>query len=125
MRVIAPRRGRLRKLASGHMLFELAETSKQWDRFHVRNIGLAVQRRMARDFDGDSNKMRNYSAHFLNRTLELNAESWTGDQKSALENLSLVLGMIPGIAKWNPSEKPWRHGSSVRKPARTKRFISG
>ena len=96
----------LRKLASGHMLFELpGETSKHWDRFQVRNIGLAVQRRMARDFDGDSKKMRNYSAQFLNRTLKVNAESWTGDQKSALENLSLVLGMIPGIAKWNPSEK--------------------
>jgi len=96
----------LRKLASGHMLFELpGETSKQWDRFHVRRIGLAVQRRMARDFDGDSKKMRNYSAQFLNRTLKVNAESWTGDQKSALENLSLVLGMIPGIAKWNPAEK--------------------
>src|SRR6185369_12579146 len=76
---------RLRKLAGGHMLFELAETSKDWDRFQVRNIGLAVQRRMARDFDGDSNKVRNYSVHFLNRTL--------------------VLGMIPGIAKWDPSEK--------------------
>ena len=73
----------LRKLASGHMLFELpGETSKHWDRFHVRNIGLAVQRRMARDFDGDSKKMRNYSAQFLNRTLKVNAQSWTDDQKS-------------------------------------------
>jgi hypothetical protein len=96
----------LRKLASGHMLFELpGETSKHWDRFHVRNIGLAVQRRMARDFDGDSQKMRDYSAQFLIRTLKVDAESWTDDQKKALENLSLVLGMIPGIAKWNPAEK--------------------
>jgi hypothetical protein len=88
------------------MLFELpGETSKHWDRFHVRKIGLAVQCRMARDFDGDSKKMRNYSAQFLNRTLKINADSWTGDQKTALENLSLVLGMIPGIAKWNPAEK--------------------
>lgn len=96
----------LRKLASGHMLFELpGERSKHWDRFHVRNIGLAVQRRMARDFDGDSQKMRNYSAQFLIRTLKVNTESWTDDQKRALENLSLVLGMIPGIAKWNSAEK--------------------
>jgi hypothetical protein len=96
----------LRKLASGHMLFGLpGETSTHWDRFHVRNIGLVVQRRMARDFDGNSKKMRNYSAQFLNRTLDLNAESWTGAQKSALENLALVLGMIPGLAKWNPAEK--------------------
>ena len=96
----------LRKLASGHMLFELpGETSKHWDRFQVRNIGLAVQRRMARDFDGDSKKMRIYSAQFLQRTLKVNAESWTGNQKSALKNLSIVLGMIPNIAEWNPAEK--------------------
>jgi hypothetical protein len=96
----------LRKLASGHMLFELpAESSMPWDRFLVRHIGLAVQRRMASDFDGDANKMKNYSIQFLKRTLKTNAESWTDDQKRALENLSLVLGMIPGIAKWNPSEK--------------------
>jgi hypothetical protein len=88
------------------MLFELpGETSKHWDRFHVRNIGLAVQRRMARDFAGDSKRMRNYSAQFLNRTLKVNAQSWTDDQKSVLENLSLVLGVIPGIVRWNPLEK--------------------
>ena len=64
----------LRKLASGHMLFEMpGETSTHWDRFHVRNIGLAVQRRMARDFDGDSKKIRNYSAQFVNRALKVNA----------------------------------------------------
>jgi hypothetical protein len=99
---------RLRKLASGHMLFELpGETSKHWDRFHVSNIGLAVQRQMAQDFDGNSKKMRNYSVQFLNRTLKVNAESWTDKEKRALDNLSLVLAMIPVIAKWNPSEKAW------------------
>lgn len=96
----------LRKLASGHMLFELpGETSKQWDGFHVRNIGLAVQRRMARDFAGNSKKMRDYSSQFISRALNLNAESWSDDQKLALENLSLVLGMIPGIVKWSSAEK--------------------
>jgi hypothetical protein len=60
---------------------------------------------MARDFDRDSKKMRDYSAQFVNRALEVNAESWTDAQKSALENLSLVLGMIPSVARWSPSEK--------------------
>ena len=49
--------------------------------------------------------MRNHSAQFLNRTLKVNAQSWTDDQKSVLENLSLVLGVIPGIVRWNPLEK--------------------
>jgi hypothetical protein len=97
----------LKKLASGHMLFELpgSKTSKQWDRFHVRNIGLAVQRRMARDFSGSSKKIRDYSTEFVTRTLNLNADSWTDGQRCALENLSLVFALIPNIAKWNSSEK--------------------
>jgi hypothetical protein len=60
---------------------------------------------MAQDFDGNSKKMRNYSGQFLNRTLKVDAESWADAEKRTLENLSLVLAMIPGIAKWNPSEK--------------------
>jgi hypothetical protein len=97
----------LRKLASGHMLFELegSKTSKQWDRFQVRNIGLAVQRRMAQDFGGKSKKIRAYSSEFVARTLNLKAESWNNEQRLALENLSLVLAMIPNIAKWDSSEK--------------------
>ena len=42
----------LRKLAQGSMIFELESNARSrsgdWDRFQVRNIGLAVQRRMAR-----------------------------------------------------------------------------
>src|SRR3989442_302851 len=40
----------LHQLAEGHMIFELAETQAgDWDRFQVRNLGLAVQRRMAKE----------------------------------------------------------------------------
>lgn len=97
----------LRKLASGHMLFELPgiEASKQWDRFHVRNIGLAVQRRMARDFAGSPKKIRHYSAQFVSGTLHLNTKSWSEDQRRALENLSLVFAMIPNISRWNSEER--------------------
>jgi len=97
----------LRKLASGHMLFELPgrEKSKSWDSFQVRNIGLQVQRRMARDFAGSSPKIRDYSSQFVTRTLDLNVESWNEDERSALENLSLVFAMIPNISKWSSSDK--------------------
>lgn len=96
----------LRKLASGHMLLELpGETSRQWDGFQVRNIGLAVQRRMAREFAGNSKEIRSYSSRGVTRALDLNTESWNEDQKLTLENLSLVLAMIPNIAKWSSAEK--------------------
>lgn len=97
----------LRKLASGHMLFEMrrGKKARQWDRFQVRNIGLAVQRRMARDFDGNAKRVRDHSSQFVTRTLDLNAKAWNEDQRIALENLSLVFAMIPNISEWNSSEK--------------------
>src|SRR6185436_16342238 len=53
----------LRKLAAGHMLFELspAQAAGCWDQFEVRNIGLAVQRRMAREYEGKAEAIRNHS----------------------------------------------------------------
>lgn len=97
----------LRKLARGHLLFEVpgSQRSKQWDRFQVRNIGLAVQQRMARDFAGSAKKIRDYSLQVVTRTLNLKPKSWHEDQKPALENLSIVFAMIPNIAKWNSSER--------------------
>jgi hypothetical protein len=97
----------LKKLASGHMLFELPgiKTSKQWDRFQVRNIGLAVQRRMAGGFAGNAKKSRDYSLRFITRLLSLNPQSWNEHQITALENLSLVLAMIPSISKWDSLDK--------------------
>jgi hypothetical protein len=97
----------LRKLAAGHMLFDLpgSHSLKQWDRFEARNIGLALQRRMAREFGGDPGKIRDYSLEFVTRALDLDTGLGNEPQKCAFQNLSLVFAMIPKIAKWGPSEK--------------------
>lgn len=97
----------LRKLASGHMLFELPGSSKlgQWDKFEVRNIGLAVQRQMAREFDGNPKKIRDHSLEFVARTLQLKTTSWNENQKSALQNLALVFAIIPNLTEWSSSER--------------------
>ncbi|HYT50031.1 MAG TPA: hypothetical protein VEL78_06545, partial [Pyrinomonadaceae bacterium] len=97
----------LRKLAAGHMLFELpgARSNGKWDDFQVRNIGIAVQRRMAREFHGNSEEIRAHSLHFVTRALRINTARWTNGETDALENLSLVLAMIPGIEKWSTAEK--------------------
>jgi hypothetical protein len=98
--------GTLRKLAAGHMLFELPgnRVRRQWDRFEARNIGLALQRRMAREF-ADPKKIRASSVQSVTRALDLDAGFGNEDQKRALQNLSLVLAMIPKIAAWNQSDK--------------------
>jgi hypothetical protein len=67
----------LEKLAEGYLLFEAPSSEKgAWDRFRVRNVGLAVERaRAARTLDTDSSS-----------------------------GLALVLSLIPDRARWTPEE---------------------
>jgi hypothetical protein len=96
----------LRKLAAGPMLFEMAgSTSGHWDRFAVRNVGLAVQRQMAREFDSDPRRARAESAQIVKRALKINPRRWRPPEIAALENLSLVLAMVPELGKWNETAK--------------------
>jgi hypothetical protein len=100
----------LRKLAAGHMLFEIPRTERQpnvseWDRFEVRNVGLAVQRRMAIEFAGDAQKIRTDSARFIKRVLDLDTRQWSEPELRMFESFAIVLAMIPGVARWSASEK--------------------
>ncbi|MGA2903558.1 MAG: hypothetical protein ABSD98_06995 [Candidatus Korobacteraceae bacterium] len=49
----------LRKLAAEHVFYEFGDRPRGlWDKFSIRNIGFAVQRRMAEKFKGDPGRMR-------------------------------------------------------------------
>jgi hypothetical protein len=97
----------LRKLAAGHMLFDLFKNESRhlWDKFEARNIGLAVQRRMAREFDGNAEALREQSLDFVKRALRVTGRSWSESELTALRNLSLVLAMIPDLEMWNADQK--------------------
>jgi len=96
----------LRKLAAGHMLFEMPGAGAgDWDRFQIRNVGLAVQERMASDFGGEAQKIRADSASFIKRVLGLETRRWSEPELRIFESFALVLAMIPGVARWNASEK--------------------
>ena len=99
--------GILRKLASGHLLFALGNgaNSNEWDKFEVRNLGLAVQGRMARDFSSEPEDMRAQSIAFAQRVLGVKMSEWQPEERLAFDNLSLVLAMAPGFARWNAAEK--------------------
>lgn len=74
----------LRKLAKSSMILQLNEKqSGDWDRFQVRNIGLRVQRVMARKFDGDATRMR--------QTFE--------------SELALATSLIPDLNSWSTEER--------------------
>ena len=95
----------LRKLASGHMLFDLrGEQSHEWDRFEVRNIGLAVQRRMARDFGGDAQRMRTHASQFIAKTFGLKA-SKNEIQAKLFNDLLLAAATATKLAQWSSSER--------------------
>jgi hypothetical protein len=99
----------LRKLAAGHMLFELPEANVtagkgEWDRFQIRNLGLAMQKRMAGEFRGDAQKMRAHSVDFVARALGLRIRDWSEDERLALKNFALLLAMMP-IQNWDSADK--------------------
>jgi hypothetical protein len=96
----------LRRLARGHAFYELPGSEVgAWDRFSTRNIGLRVNRRMARDFGGDSSLMRQHARRALERLLGVSTSSWTPLEKAAFENFALVLTQLPGLPAWTREEK--------------------
>jgi hypothetical protein len=97
----------LRKLAAGHMLFELSpqKGARSWDNFEVRNIGLAVQQRMADKYHGDSEAIRNASVEIVSRALRIKTRALNESELAALENLSLVLMAANEPHDWSSQQK--------------------
>jgi hypothetical protein len=101
----------LRLLASDHVFYELPGSEiGAWDKFSTRNIGLRVNRRMARDFGGDVVQMREHSRRALERILfprsgGISTSSWTPLEKVAFENFALVLADVPELRAWTREEK--------------------
>lgn len=82
-----------------------AEEPGQWDTFSTRNLGLLINRRMAREFNGESQELRRSCMSFTTQAVRINPAHWTQAQRESLETWSLVLAMIPDLSKWSPAEK--------------------
>ncbi|MGD0790140.1 MAG: hypothetical protein ABR920_00090 [Terriglobales bacterium] len=96
----------LRRLASGHVFYELPGSEVgAWDSFSTRNIGLRVNRRMAREFQGDSGRIRKESARSVARILEVDTSSWAVSERASFENFAVLLAMVPGLRSWKREEK--------------------
>ena len=97
----------LRRLAAGHMLFELSPSKPagMWDHFEVRNLGFAVQKEMARRCGGDANAMREQSADKVSRALGINRRVWSPAEAGALNDLGLVLALEPRLDNWTAEQK--------------------
>ncbi|HYH86572.1 MAG TPA: hypothetical protein VEX60_14055 [Pyrinomonadaceae bacterium] len=96
----------LRLLAEGHALYEAGPKSEgEWDSFHIRNLTLAVARRMSRRHGGDGERARRESVKSVSRALGIRAARWNADERRALENFSLLLALIPDLSSWTKDEK--------------------
>jgi hypothetical protein len=96
----------LKRLAAGHVFYELTGSEVgAWDRFSTRNIGLRVNRRMARDFSGDAVRMREQSRRAMETILGVSTSSWTPMEKSAFDNFALILADVREFRTWTRDEK--------------------
>jgi hypothetical protein len=97
----------LRQLAEGHLLYEApsAPHPGEWDDFRVPNIGLAVQRRMAQEFDGSEPELREASVTSVARALEFEPTELSASVQRVFSDLALVLAMIPDLSHWSQDEK--------------------
>jgi len=96
----------LRRLSEGSVVYEAPDSQRgDWDRFAIRNIGLAVQRRMATEFDGDAGKIRAASTRDVARSLDLSIERLNKRERRGFDDLALVLALIEDLDEWAKSEK--------------------
>jgi hypothetical protein len=90
----------LRRVAS-----KVASGKSEWEQFHIRRLGLAVNRRMAREFAGDAERIRAASAKSVARKLRVNSSRWKEGERKSFESYALVLDLIPDLGRWSPQEK--------------------
>jgi hypothetical protein len=96
----------LRKLSKANVVYELSEVEcGAWDRFSIRSLGLAVQRRMARDFGGDAAVMRRAATAQLARQLNVNPLRIKAHEQVAFADFAMVLSLVPDLARWSSEEK--------------------
>jgi hypothetical protein len=96
----------LRRLSKANVVYELPEAERgAWDRFSTRNIGLAVQRRMARDFDGDAEEMREAAVKRLARAIKVDPKKLKPQAQIAFADFATVLSLVPDLDRWSPGEK--------------------
>jgi hypothetical protein len=103
----------LKRLAESHVFYEIAQAGRDgapaspgpWDAFSTRTLGLRVNRRMAREFNEESDRIRRASVARVARALGVTLSRWSPAEVHSFENWSLVLALIPNLSRWSRQEK--------------------
>ena len=99
----------LRRLAGSNMILDTRDSRpgdsrpRDWDRFHIRNLGLAVQREMARRGQS-AGTFRDACCARAARVLKVRIPRAPVAFR-AFSDLALVLDRIPDLARWSRNEK--------------------
>ena len=110
----------LRRLSKANVVYELPGAERGvWDSFSMRNIGLAAQKRMARDFDGDAEPMRRIAVARLGRLLDVNPQKLKGQEQPTFTDFAMVLSLVPDLPRWSPDQKAVLRQIIVAKAGRT------
>ena len=95
----------LRRFAESGMIFDAAGRFSDWERFHIRRIGLAVGRRTASRFGGDATTARRSALERVSKILGVAAARLAPQRRLAFSSLALVLDLLPELPRWSPAEK--------------------
>ena len=96
----------LRRLSKSHVVYELPDAERgAWDGFSVRTIGIAVQKRMARDFSGEADAMRKAAVARLARNLNVNPDKVKAQEQAAFADFAMLLNFVPDLARWSSEER--------------------
>ena len=96
----------LRKLAAHHAFYEFGpQTHGLWDTFSTRNLGFAVQRKMASEYGGDPEKMRKDTVNAISKILSRNLTRLNSPERAVLDDFAPLLSLVPDLARWTQAEK--------------------
>jgi hypothetical protein len=96
----------LARLVTHNLLYEAPGTEHgRWDRWHVRNLGLAVNRRMRQEAGGDAARHRERARRRVAAALGRSAERLPRREAKAFEDFALVLDLVPDLRHWTKAEK--------------------
>ena len=96
----------LRRLVRHNLIYEIPGSPRgEWDRFHIRNLGLAVNRRMARAFGGSAESARRAAEIRVARALGIRPAAETVSRSDLFRDFALALDLLSDLPSWSRAER--------------------
>ncbi len=95
----------LERLVISNLIYDAPGTRQgEWDRFHVRKIGLGVNRRMRKRGE-TAGRLREGAQARVARALRLSPRSFSPLERRFFSGLALVLDGVPDLRRWSAADR--------------------